>query len=623
MSRCAGLANAPTHATVARVPGGGDMLNDAKPATMPAFATRFAIGLAQGLALWAIYHFEPRTDRIAFGALALTAWLIPVVALGALWELRRRTLFAWLLAAAAITASLGAYAAFVDLDASRDWNLFPVGIFTAAILFILHHLVLPADMEQRWRASFERYFDEGWKDAVRLGLAAAFVAVLWALLELGAALFHLIGLDFLKHLLEERWFEFTATTTFFALAVHLTDVRVGLVRGARTLVLTLLSWLLAVPTVIAVGFLLALPFRGLKALWAAGSASGTMLSVCAALIVLMNATYQDGERDEHPPTVLKWFTRIAALALPPLVGVAVYGVALRIGQHGLSPSRIYACACLAIAACYAAGYTWAAVSRGPWMKRLETTNWLTAQIIVAVLLLLFSPIADPARLSVNAQVHRLEAGATRPEKFDYAFLRFKSGRWGRDALARLATRRDGESARSIAALAQAELKTRNPWERPPPTAAERVAALQASGQPLPASFLSQAWGPTEDPSVNCRDVVQGCQALVVELNGDSSPEVVVFGAAGRLVYGLRNGRWAQIGWLAGEQCPGDRDAVARSGVSLTPPVAHSDLEVNSHRLTFVGLDSCPAAAKGAKADNTDDVVDVALVKPVPPPRKGR
>ena len=605
---------------------GEDMLeDDAKPATTLALATRFAIGLAQGLALWAIYHFEPRTDRTAFGALALTAWLIPIVALGGLWQLRRRTLLAWLLAAAVITAGLGAYAGFVDRDASRDWNLLPVGVFTAAILFILHHLVLPADMERRWRASFERYFDEGWKDAVRLALAAAFVAALWGLLALGAALFHLIGLDFLKHLLEARWFEFTATTTFFALAVHLTDVRVGLVRGARTLVLTLLSWLLAVPTAIAVGFLAALPFRGLKALWAAGSASGTMLSVCAALIILMNATYQDGERDGHPPTALKWFTRIAALSLLPLVGVAAYGVALRIGEHGLSPSRIYACACLAIASCYAAGYTWAAVSRGPWMKRLEATNWLTAQIIVAVLLLLFSPIADPARLSVNAQVHRLEAGRTPPETFDYAFLRFKSGRWGREALARLAARKDGENARSIAARAQAELKAQNPWEPPPPTAAERVASLHVVGQPLPASFLSQAWGPTEDPAARCRGVAQGCQALVVELAGDSDPEVVVFGNAERLVYGLQSGRWAKIGWLAGEQCPGDSDAIARGDGRPTPPVAHSDIEVNGHRLILVGQDDCPAAAKSAKSvetANTGDAVGVALVKPVPSPRKG-
>ncbi len=197
-------------------------------------AIRFSVGLAQGIALFALYHWQPRIQPEMFGALSLTTWLTPVAALGALWVLKPRALAAWLVAAAAITSGLGAYAAFVEPGKLDDAGMLAVDVFAAATLFILHHLLVPAFEEGRWRATFERYFDEGWKDAVRLALALVFVGVLWLLLELGSALFHLIGLDFLKELLDERWFEFTSNTTFFALAIHLTDVRVGLVRGART-----------------------------------------------------------------------------------------------------------------------------------------------------------------------------------------------------------------------------------------------------------------------------------------------------------------------------------------------------------------------------------------------------
>ena len=82
-------------------------------------------------------------------------------------------------------------------------------------------------------ADYRRYFDAGWKDAVRLALSAAFVGALWAMLGLGAALFHLIDLQFFAKLITKHWFAFPVTATAFALAVHLTDARAGLVRGAR------------------------------------------------------------------------------------------------------------------------------------------------------------------------------------------------------------------------------------------------------------------------------------------------------------------------------------------------------------------------------------------------------
>ena len=67
-------------------------------------------------------------------------------------------------------------------------------------------------------------------------------------------------------------------------------------------------------------------------------------------------------------------------------------------------------------------------------------------LLVAVILALFSPLADPARLSVADQVARLEAGKVTADKFDYAFLQNSSGRVGRAALARLAASDDADIA---------------------------------------------------------------------------------------------------------------------------------------------------------------------------------
>ena len=83
------------------------------------------------------------------------------------------------------------------------------------------------------------------------------------MLELGAALFGLLGMGLLEAILRERWFFLPALALATMLAIHATDVQPGLIRGIRDLGLTLLSWLLPVLAVIAAVFLAACWLWGL------------------------------------------------------------------------------------------------------------------------------------------------------------------------------------------------------------------------------------------------------------------------------------------------------------------------------------------------------------------------
>jgi hypothetical protein len=214
------------------------------------------------------------------------------------------------------------------------------------------------------------------------------------------------------------------------------------VRGARTLGLTLLSWLLPMMALIVIAFLMALLFTGFEPLWNTRNATVILLVAAAALVLLINTAYQDGY-SEHPVRILRYAGALAIITLLPLVGIATYALSLRIGQYGWTPERIIALACAVVAACYALGYAVAVLASHPWLKWLEVTNVFTAFVILGVLLALFSPIADPARISVADQVARLEAGKISLEQFDFAFLRFQSGRFGLDALERLKENQDG------------------------------------------------------------------------------------------------------------------------------------------------------------------------------------
>jgi len=567
-----------------------------QPVGRERLATRLAIGLAQGVLLLILYRARTELPAATFGALWLAAVLVPIAALGAAGRLPWRPLAAWLAAAAVIALTLGGYDRFVWLGADAEVGPFPsppLWALTGAALFILHQLIIAAVAEGRWRASYERYFDDGWMDAVRLALAAAFVAALWLLLLLGAELFGLIGLKFVRRLIRQDWFGFPITGAAFAVAVHVTDVRSQMVRGARTLALSLLSWLAPVLTGFAAAFLLALPFTGLAPLWATRSATGTMLAVCAGLVVLINAAYQDGERPGFPPAALKWSVRLAGVVLAPLVVIAAYGLALRIGQYGLSPSRIYVAAALLVAAAYAAGYLWAALTPGPWMKRLEAANWLTAHLAVATFLVVFSPLLDPARLSVADQVRRLERGAVSAATFDYGFLHFGSGRWGRAELARLAAGQSAGADAAVADAARAELKRKNRWD-PERVAPGELDVIEAPAGPLPAGFLNQSWAHDENPARGCRPGPGACQAIVGDLDGAPGPEVVVFAGGLRRVFGERDGRWAEIGALYGEDCAWDQEALREGRFQFRAPAPRRELELAGRRLAFAERQGCRA-----------------------------
>ena len=510
--------------------------------------TRLIIGLIQGAALLGLYlsiehRSWPATVPGLFAPLVLVFAWMPIVLLGAVGRMRLRTLLIWGLTAAALLALMGWW--------SVTWGVRPSGLneplaspivfaASAAMLFIAHHLILPADRARRWIAPYPAYFDTAWKAGVQLALSVAFTGAFWLLLFLGAGLFSVIGLNFLRDLLGQEWFSIPVTTLAFSAAVHLTDVKDGLIRGVRTVALMLLSWLMPVMTLITAAFILALPFAGVGRLWDEGYGTSLMLAAAAALIILINAAYQAGEPDGAPPAVLQWAARIAGVLLVPLICLALWGIALRIGQHGLTPERIIAAACVLVGAVHAVGYAIAAVKPGPWMRPLERTNIIGGVAAVAAILALFTPLADPARLSVADQMRRLETGRVSAEAFDYAFLRFDAGRSGREALDRLAESDDAQIARRAGEAKDVEYRQTlgEPIEGPP------VIDVLPGSSALPDDFLSGH--PQSHRRANCQ-VVGDCVAMSRDLDGDGRPEWLVATADRIIVYRQVNGAWREIG----------------------------------------------------------------------------
>jgi len=557
---------------------------------------RLGIGLAQGLAgflldrSWEAKAW-PATSPMLFWALVLFVFFWPLILLSGLGGLRRRTLIAWSVVSGLLILAFGAYDIWRQAPLPLG-SVFPSGQVILAIataLFVGHHLVVAGEGARRWIGPYTAYYDAAWKDGVQLALAWLFVGVFWGLLWLGAELFKLIGISAFETFIQKDWFAYPATGVMFAWAVQLTDARANLTRGVRTIMLALLSWLMPLMAAIVAAFVIALPFTGLGPLWRTHAAGNVLLSAAAALIVLVNATYHDGTPERRPLLVLRWAGRLAAVLVAPLVLIAGYGILLRVHQYGWSPQRIVALACGVVGASYAAGYVVAAVRPAPWLKPLERTNIITALVILAVIVALFSPAADPARISVADQLARLDAGKTPVDRFDFDFLRFQGVRFGKDALGALKARKTGPNAALIAQRATDEETGRLPSEPPTVQPATIVAHIEMypKGKTLPKGFLNQRWeSPNNQYLVGpCVALVQDCDGFLIDMDGDGVDEVLLADDSSLWVYKVGpDGRWTHFGTLN----PMDEKlrGVLRAGKFAAVASPWKDLQVGQVRLRF-------------------------------------
>jgi hypothetical protein len=580
------------------------------------FLTRLTVGLAQGITLYLLYRAAdakvwPATQGPVFAPLLLTLLYAPILFSLALGEMPVRRCLQWVALAALAVAALAFFDNWIAWpldwsygpDAKTTPHIFPspqLFVFGGAGLFIAHALIVGATVDRQLVAHYPTHFDVAWKMAVQLVLSAAFVLAFWLLLWLGAGLFDLIKLKFFHELIQHEWFAIPIICMAGGGAIHLTDIRPAMVRGARTLALTLLSWLLPMITLIVAGFLASLPFTGLTVLWSFGHASALLLTSAAVLIILINAAYQDGDAERLPPNVLRKSASLAALLPLPLALIAADALHLRVAQYGWTVDRIWLAASVSLACGYAGGYAHAGVARGPWLVRIERWNFIMSLCTLVVLAALFTPIASPARIAVADQMARLHSGKVAPEKFDFANLRWNGGRYGREALATLA--KSGNPFVRAAANRAAEQTSRYGLPVLDAVDMTNLITIYPRGRALPNSFTAEEW--SKQPSYLSTGCVNGawCDAVLADLDGDGREEVLLFSKTptGVSVFSEdAKNNWHVAATLGVPwNCPGVLDALREGRYKVSPPSKiWSDIEVGGVRLRVHETDdskpACP------------------------------
>jgi len=544
---------------------------------------RLLIGAGQGLCLYLLLqtralHLWPGSDPLLFAGLSLPLLLAPLLLLEGLGTMALSRLAAWCTAAGLMLASLGLYHHWRIQGIGQPHAGLVLALLCALWLTIAHVWIRAIARAGSLFPAYVTLSDTGWTVAARLGVWAAVTATCWAMLGAGNSTINALRAQF-PHILSG------ATPSLLILplvgmasaaAFAWTAGTRAPVRAVRAALLTVLT--LALPVLIAAAVLLPLMMTPMPA-WAT-------LGLALTLLLALNASYGGGLPRN------RWrqgWEGLAPFAMLALLAIAALDLHTRVVAFGWTATRIQAAVIAFTLALYALGAGAAvliALGGGRWMQRLEVINPILSLAVVGGCLALASPLADPLKLAVDAQTARLRAGAD-PDTFDFAWLKDRGGRFGAEALMRLAI----GPAPDIARAATAALTAPPDADAPPPSQIGANITVRTPGARLPGALLAQDWSRAPGPVPPClTKAALACDAWFLDLDGDGAREILlVHGNDARWwasVLKQAGGQWRAAASFASPRCHGLLTALRQGRFQDASPLpGWRDLLVAGLRLT--------------------------------------
>jgi hypothetical protein len=560
------------------------------------------IGLTQGVAFWALVESWPE----AHPARALCVALFTFLAIGTAishfaWTGRHAGRLAAL--AVGVAAVYAAVAFWVGWQLPRAGEAFQGDdaratswvLATFITLYALGPFLQIYQASGRLRFPYERLFLHSWNNFFVGLVGSFFVGALWIVLLLWAQLFKLVGIEFFKEIFSEPLFVYCVTGAAAGFGVALGRESERVIGTLRSITLGVCRALLPLTAFVALIFVATLPFTGLEPLWETDRASPILLWWIAITILFLNAVYQDGSGDRPYAPGIRWMVEASLVAMIVYAGMALYGTGLRIGQYGLTPNRYYGVLFTVILGLYALGYAVAVARRaGGWLAGVRRVNLGMALVIVAIGLLIHTPLLDPLAWSARNQFARLAEGRVAAAEFDYAYLRFELGRAGNarlDALDALAVHPESASIRERIQIAR---EVSNYWEwtqRHGPGLNPEDLTVYPLGSEWPEGLFEAMRAATGTIAQDWCHRGDHCSVFPVELDGRPGEEYVVFLAysGNHQLWGFRrddDGTWQRLGRFtfarSGATAPDSdkiRDGIRASQIETRQPL-YSDLVID-------------------------------------------
>jgi len=395
------------------------------------------------------------------------------------------------------------------------------------------------DHPRQW--DYPTLFHRAWDNLLTVLTGLAFTLLSWLILRLSASLFTLVGLDFLQDLLEQDTFYFPATGLMLGFGLTLGRAHLGALRSVLRICLSFSQVLLPAVSAITVLFAIALLLSDLAPLWDTGHATFLLLSLIFLLVALVNGVYTDGRQQHRYARPVRLVVAFGLLVLPALASIAAYAMSLRVGQYGLTVSRLYGIVAIAFAGMYATSYAIAAVrglqAHANSLPGLDTINRVLGLLLAVVLVLSQSPGLNFRERTLAYQLGALDLEQDSPGTTDWMYLRFQLGTPGYRAVQDLAMRAQSQGLSALAAHLDGVLATTHPYrDGSQPFALTqwldkgRVRVVP-EGAPLPQELAAQLSALHDElPMLGmpglCATTDQPCLLLSVELNREPPQEWV-------------------------------------------------------------------------------------------------
>lgn len=410
------------------------MNDQAQISVRPRLALMLLISLAQGLALFLLWRAAenqvwPSQTPMANFPLWTIAVALPLLLLLGLEDRNQRKAAKFVGLFAALLALLGIY---IGRQVTPFGEFPPDSIIATFILplilgcFLALLFLRPAVLGRA--PDYAEVFSDSWRNALVAALSWALTLGVFGVMMLWGELFRVIGIEFFIDLFTEDWFLFPVLSVAVGLGIFIFRGLANVIAGITSLLQGLMWLLLPLVLTVTVLFLGALPFTGLQPLWDTGNGTALLMALNLFALFALNAVYQRGDREPYPLQVHRLLC-VGISLLPVISLLALYGLYLRVDQYGWTVARCWALMISLLIAMFSLGYASNVIrNRERWSGKLASVNQPMAMLMLALILLVNSPLLDFRKISLASQQNRVEQGEITLEQFDFFDARENMGR---------------------------------------------------------------------------------------------------------------------------------------------------------------------------------------------------
>ena len=506
------------------------------------------IGLLQGTLCYLLMtYLAPHNDGWLFygmpATIAITSALLLTVV-----SFKQRALWYWMALIFIVVLAMSVWLKW-QVEDSDKWRQHEVFMFYGWRLLLMAMLALPwiqySLHVSREQARYPHFYRQLWLNALTLLIVFVANGLFWLVLLLWSEMFKLVGIPFFSTLFfDTDWFGYVAFGLITALAVVLARTQSRLVTAVQKLLTFIATGLLPLVALLALMFILTLPFTGLEAISQRVSAAGLMSTLTLLLLLLM-AIVREPQKEALPyPGALRYLIKCSLIVAPIYMLIAGWSLWVRIQQYGWTPERLYGVLVVVVLLVWSFGYLASILRRGRNPLELQGPVILGVSLLaLGLLVLLSSPVIDAWRISVNSHMGLYHSGKIKPDQVSLYMLDH-SGKPGRAALEALqkdvAFNQDSKRRRDLNSLLQGR---RDPVKEL--TATQLVSkVVMAPGSQKPDDAF-WAFVKTQGYRITSCAEQNACVLVSQDLNADGHPEQVLyaFGDGESLVFGMQKNKW--------------------------------------------------------------------------------